>query len=140
MTTENDFLGFGLTSPFRRGAQDFATASDIDLVRSSIRTILGATCASETTQGEIPFNQALGTLTPFLRHENMDDPAIEDLARFYVVDALRRNEPRIKIKEVRFIRNRKTYTFMIRIRFDLIDRNVPGNRVFREGLLAEVEV
>lgn len=131
-------LGYGLLVPFRRGANDFQSAGGEELVKASIRTILGTRCGSATTQGEIPFNQALGSLLPLLRHENMDDPAIDELARYYVVDAIRRNEPRVRLREVRFVKAPADYSYTIIIRYDVIDRNVSGNRVLVRDVTQEV--
>lgn len=135
---EPSFLGYGLLAPFRRGANDFVAAGGSELIKSSIRTILGTRCGSATTQGEIPFNQDLGTLLHLLRHENMDDPTMEELARYYVVDAIRRNEPRVRLKEVRFVKAPSEFTFTIKIRYDIIEKNVAGNRVLVRDVAQEV--
>jgi len=133
-------LGYGLLAPFRRGANDFVAAGGEELIKSSIRTILGTRCGSATTSGEVPFNQSLGSLLYLLRHENMDDPAIDELARYYVVDAIRRNEPRVRLKVVRFIKDPRAYSYTITIRYDVISRNVPGNRVVVRDVSQEVTV
>lgn len=131
-------LGYGLLAPFRRGANDFVANGGEELVKASLRTILGTRCGSATTQGELPFNQDLGSLLPLLRHENMDDPTIDELARYYVVDAIRRNEPRVRLREVRFVKAPSTYTYTIIVRFDIIDRNVDGNRVLVRDVTQEI--
>ena len=133
-------LGYGLLTPFRRGANDFLSGGGQELIASSLRTILGTVCASDSTEGEIPFNQGLGCLLPFVRHLNLDDPALEDLARYYVVDAIRRNEPRVRLTDILFFIDRKAYKLTIKLRYDIIDRTVPGNQVLVRDVTQEVPV
>lgn len=134
-----DFIGRGLTTPFRRDQQkDFANASGLEVIKSNIRTILNTTCASNKTQGEIPFNQNLGSLVPFLKHKNMDDETFRELALYYVVDALRINEPRVRVKQVQIVKNRKEYKSRIRITYDVVDVSMPGSPVIAPGQTEEV--
>lgn len=49
-------LGFGPISPFRRDKKsDFAAAGGETLIRSAVQQVLGTACASDFTQGEIPW-------------------------------------------------------------------------------------
>lgn len=140
MATDPAILGFGLLAPFRRGASDFVSSGGEELIKSSLRTILGTRCGSATTQGELPFHQDLGTLLPLIRHENMGDPALDELARYYVVDSIRRNEPRVRLREVRFVQSPADFTYTIILRYDVIDRNVVGNQVLIRDVTQEVEL
>lgn len=137
---DSAILGYGLLTPFRRASNDFETGGGIELIKSSLRTILGTIGASGKTRGELPFNQGLGTKLPFLKGENLDSPEMEELARYHVVDAIRRNEPRVRLKQVRFIKDRKNFKLTIKLKYDIIDRNTPSNRVVARDVEQEVSV
>jgi phage baseplate assembly protein W len=119
---------------------DFEVADDIDSVRSSLAMIFGTRSSGPTNQGEIPFNQGLGTLLELIRHRNLDDPGTEQLADYYLVDAIRRNEPRAVIKEITYDKDHKTNKLEISVRYDVIARNVPGNRVIAKDVKQEFVV
>lgn len=134
-----DFIGRGLITPFRRDQkQDFANSSGIDVIRSNVSTILNTTCASNRTQGEIPFNQKLGSLLAFLKHKNMDDETFNELALYYVVDALRRNESRVRVTQVRVIKNRKGYHATIKVTYNIVDAQMPQHPIIAPGQTEEV--
>jgi phage baseplate assembly protein W len=140
MPGESTILGYGLITPFRRGANDFVSGGGVEVVRSAVRTILGCVCAGPDTQGEFRFNQRLGTLLPHVRHSNLDDATTSELVRYYVVDALAQNEPRVRVRRFRVVRNRPAMKLTIKVVYDVIDRDVPGNRVLATGLEDEVTV
>lgn len=136
-----DFLGFGLTRPFRRDKKaDFASAGGAELIKSSLGQILGTKSSNDFFQGELPWRPEFGSLIHTLRHQK-NDAVLQDLGRIYVLDAVQRWEPRVIIRTVETRRqelgsNRMT----IRVLFDLIDENVPGNNVLIEGLEVIVAV
>lgn len=90
-----EFLGFGLTRPFQRdGRADFAAADGEQLVRGAVGQVLGTVGASELTPGEMPWWTEFGSLLYRLRHQK-NDSVLQELGRVYVVDALKRWEPRV---------------------------------------------
>jgi phage baseplate assembly protein W len=90
---------------------------------------------SEFTQGELPWRTEFGSLLHLLRHQR-NDAVLQELARVYVVDALKRWEPRVVITSVEVTRERQDSenVLAIRLRYNVIDRNVPGNNVLIEGV------
>jgi phage baseplate assembly protein W len=126
-------VGFGVVRPFQRDRKaDFAADGGEALVRSAVGQILGTVGASEFTQGEIPWRTELGSRLQLLIHQR-NDAALQELARVYVVDALRRFEPRVHVKSVRASRERGENVLSIRLRYDLVAS--PGNTV----LIPDVE-
>jgi phage baseplate assembly protein W len=127
----NEFLGRGLLRPFRRDRkQDFAADAGETLIRSAVGQVLGTMAASDFTQGELPWNSSFGSLLHLLRHQK-NDAVLQELARVHVVDALKRWEPRVRVTSVQVSRERQDgeNVLAIRVRYDLIDRQVPGNNV-----------
>lgn len=128
----NDFLGYGLLRPFRRdGKSDFAAAGGDQLVRAAIGQILGTRAATEATQGELPWRPEFGSKLHLLQHQR-NDAVLQELARVYVVDALKQWEPRAIVKSV--VVSRETQdgedVLSATVRYTLIVRNVTGNQVF----------
>jgi uncharacterized protein len=130
----NELLG--IVRPFRRdGRSDFRTASGVELVRSAVGQILGTMGASESTQGEIPWRTEEGSLLYLLRNRK-NDSALQELARVYVVEALQRWEPRVKVTSVVVTRERVEgdNTLAIRLKYDLLSTNTSGNNVVASGI------
>lgn len=115
--------------------QDFAFAEGEELVRSSVGQILGTLAATDFTQGEIPWRPELGSALHLLRHQK-NDAVLQELARVHVADALKRWEPRVQLTSVQVTRDRDRgeNVLALRIRYNIIDRNVPGNNVMLSGL------
>jgi hypothetical protein len=131
-----EFLGVGLIRPFRRdGRADFLAAGGELVIRSAVGQILGTVGASERTQGEIPWRTDFGSLLYRLRHQK-NDSVLQELARVYVVDALKRWEPRIIVTAVTVQREQHDgeNVLAIRIRYDVISTNTPGNNVIFTGI------
>lgn len=127
----DDFLGFGLLRPFRRDRKaDFAADGGEALVRSAVGQILGTMAGSEHTQGELPWRTEFGSLVHLLRHQK-NDAVLQELARVHVVDALKRWEPRVQVTSVRVTRERLDgeNVLSIRLRYNVISANTPGNNV-----------
>lgn len=134
--TGAEFLGFGLLRPFRRDLKaDFAADDGERLVRSAVGQILGTMAGSDFTQGELPWRTEFGSLLHLLRHQK-NDAVLQELARVYVVDALKRWEPRVVVTSVRVTRERQDgeNVVAIRLRYNIISTNVPGNNVLLEGV------
>jgi phage baseplate assembly protein W len=132
----NEFLGFGLLRPFRRDRKaDFAAAGGEALVRSAVGQILGTMASSDFTQGELPWRTEFGSLLHLLRHQK-NDAVLQELARVHVADALKRWEPRVQLTSVQVTRERDRgeNVLAIRLRYNIISANVPGNNVIVEGV------
>jgi phage baseplate assembly protein W len=137
ITPLDKFYAKGLVLPFRRDQnKDFANSAGKDVFKSNLEIILITTCASKNTQGEVPFNQNLGSLVERLKHRNLDDETTRELAIYYIVDALTRNEPSIVLKSVDIYKNRKTFTMFLRIVYDIID--IGSRQIIRSGEKYEV--
>jgi len=118
------FLGFGLLRPFRRDLKaDFAADGGERLVRSAVGQILGTMASSDFTQGELPWRTEFGSLLHLLRHRR-NDAVLQELARVYVVDALKRWEPRVVVTSVQMTRELQDgqNVLAIRLRYNLVDR------------------
>jgi phage baseplate assembly protein W len=83
----------------------------------------------------LPFRTEFGSLLHLLRHHR-NDATLQELARVYVVDALKRWEPRVQVTRVQVTRERDRgeNVLAIRLRYRIIDRNTPGNNVIVEGI------
>lgn len=137
-----DFLGFGLLRPFRRDDRaDFSAAGGVALVKSCVGQILGTVGSSEFTQGEIPWRTDLGSLLHLLRHRK-NDALLQELGRVYVVDALKRWEPRVLVTSTQIARQQKDGEDVLAIflAYDLIATNTPGNNVIVAGITQVVLV
>lgn len=105
-------LGCGIVAPFERdGKGDFRNGCGQILVRASVERILGIVCMSDTTHGDLEWAPEFGSLIHRVKHANAND-GTSDLARYYVIDALRIWEPRIDVHDARV---------------DYIERNDPGS-------------
>lgn len=132
-----DFLGFGLTRPFRRDQKgDFASGSNAELVISTVGQIIGTRGSNPgaAEQGEVPWRTQFGSLIHRLRHAP-NDTILRELARTHVIDALQRWEPRIIVKDVTAEKidvetGGSQRGVLIRVFFNLISANVAGNEVF----------
>ena len=96
---------------------------------------------SDFTQGELPWRTEFGSLLHLLRHQR-NDPVLQELARVYVVDALKRWEPRVVVTSVKITRERQDgeNVLAIRLRYNVISTNVPGNNVIVAGVEQTVTV
>lgn len=127
-------LGFGLMRPFRRDLKaDFAADGGERLVRSAVGQVLGTIASSDFTQGETPWRTEFGSLLHLLRHRR-NDAVLQELARVYVVDALKRWEPRIIVTSVHMSREQQDgeNVLAIRLRYNIIDRS--SGAVLVEGV------
>lgn len=136
------FPGFGLVRPFRRDQKsDFAADGGERLIRSAVGQILGTMAGSDSTQGEVPWRTEFGSLLHLLRHQR-NDAVLSELARVYVVDALKRWEPRVVVTSVKVTRERHDgdNVLAIRLRYNIISTNSPGNNVIVPGVEQTVTV
>ena len=136
------FLGFGLLRPFRRDLKsDFASAGGEILLRSAVGQVLGTMAQSEVTHGELPWRTEFGSRLHLLRHRK-NDAVLQELARAYVVEALKRWEPRIAVTSVSATRETLdgANVLTLRIRYNLISTNVTGNNVLLAGVEQEIRI
>jgi phage baseplate assembly protein W len=113
---------FGLVRPFQRdGKSDFTAAGSERLIRSAVGQILGTVGGSDFTQGELLWNTSFGSLLHLLRNRK-NDAALQELARLYVVDALKRWEPRVQVTSVQLSRERDQgkNILAIRLRYNIL--------------------
>lgn len=137
-------LGFGLIRPFRRDEKnDFANSGGEALVRACVGQVLGTQCSSDFTQGEVPWNTEFGSLLYMLRHMRNDN-ALQELGRVYVVESLKRWEPRVRVKKTAITREttegQGENQLIIRLRYDIIAANVSGNDVLLPDVVQTVTV
>lgn len=141
MADKYSYLGAGLVVPFRRdGKDDFVNSVGIDMIQSSLTIILGTLCAGPTNDGEVPYNQQLGTLMSLLRHRNVQDSTTKVLATHYVLDAITRNEPRIKVKSMEFEPKPDTKRIILRLKYDVVKRDTTGINVIASNISQEIEI
>ena len=139
------FLGNGLLRPFRRDEKaDFANASGEDLVRSAVGQVLGTRSSSAQAIGELPWRPEFGSLLYTLRHSNNND-ALEQIAQSYVIDALRKWEPRVNVTGFGINRRESIVgggddILEVIVQYDIIDRNVSGNNVILGGQQSIIEL
>lgn len=95
------YLGKGILRPFRRDEKnDFANAGGLDLVKACVAQILGMDGASPDNpmnQGELRWDPERGAQLRRLRHHANND-LLQAMARTFVVDALARWEPRVRVR------------------------------------------
>lgn len=143
-TQESAWLGAGLVRPFQRdGKADFANASGVALVKACIGQILGTQAASSYSQGEIPWRTDFGSLLYTLKHKR-NDPSLADLARLYIAQAIRRWEPRVRLKYVFVTHDVSTpgteNVLSIRLNYDIVASNTAGNDVIVRDVTQTVTV
>ena len=124
-----DFLGRGVIRPLRRDRKnDFANATGAALVAAAVGQILGTRASDEagSSKGEIPWRTGFGSLLHLIRHRS-NTPLLQELAKFYVIDALKRWEPRVRVTAVDVldagdVRPTDRRKLVLRVRFDVTDR------------------
>lgn len=119
-TTNQEFLGAGLITPFRRlGSADFMSSSGPDLVRSAIRQIVGI------QRGELRWRPTFGTRIARMKHK----PNTEGLEHMFNDDlqnAIKQNEPRVTTVNV--TTNRQEDRLNAAIQWSLSSKNTSGNQ------------
>jgi phage baseplate assembly protein W len=88
-----DRFGTGLARPFRYAPGGFVTESGPVKVLSTVEALLGIDI------GSVPWRCSLGTRQGRLRHSN-NNANLRQLARIDAADALRRWEPRFRLRRV----------------------------------------
>ena len=132
-----DFLGNGLLSPLRRGSRDFNSAAGVDLIRASVRQVLGTRAAAgEDRVGELAWRPDFGSKFWLLKHRN-NDGSLEGLAIAFAFEALAWG-PRVEVTEVQIINTQDPNELNIRVLYRIIDENVSNNSVFLPEEFEEV--
>lgn len=141
------FLGFGLTQPFRRDLRgDFANDSEAALVASCVAQVIGTQSSGPNSEGEVPWRPEFGSRLHALRHRNLDDATVDNLAKVYVADALRQWEPRYKLRGIGLFKvksgplARDVNSLWVRVLGDVIRANVPSNQVIVPSVTVDVEL
>lgn len=117
-------VGRGLLRPFQRDAfRDWANSTGGPVLASSVGQILGTMSNSPLASGELPWRPEFGSNLYLLRNRQ-NDGTLADLARTYVVDALARWEPRVRVLGAQIKRmasnNDKTQNVIfIRVRYEI---------------------
>lgn len=121
MAITNNPLGYGPILPFKRGSTDLEAGEGELAAQSTLAIIFGTSCSSPASEGEVEWNQALGNRLEEIKHKNMNDPAVLELARYYSFEAVARNAPWIVPTEINFEQDQENFTLKIRIKYDLLD-------------------
>lgn len=134
------FLGRGLLSPLHREGTDFVNGGGDGLLRGCVANVLGTRSASQDgIGGEIPWRQEFGSRLSLLRHRNLG-AVTQELARFYIEDALERWEPRVVVTVVE-VEDLPAYNLRrALVGFQPIGTNRHGNLVSAARVEAEVIV
>lgn len=94
-------FGRGVVFPLRRdGKGNFENASGREKFRNNLALILGTRGGTERQPGEVPWRPEFGALLHQIKHEPVTGRA-RALARYYVIDAFGRFEPRARVIESR---------------------------------------
>ena len=89
-----------LLIPFRRDRKrDFASGTGADLLASKVRQALLTQGATARSSGELPWRTNFGAGLELLRHQR-NDAVLQELARVFVRDALRRWVPSAAVLSV----------------------------------------
>lgn len=136
-----DFLGHGITAPFRRDETDFVASGGAAHVRSCVAQILGTRCGNgRGIQGELSWRSDFGSLLYLLRHAN-NTPLLAEMARAYVADALKRWEPRVRLTGVKVTQPPdQQNALVILVVYNIVDRNIAGNNVLVPGVVQQIVV
>lgn len=136
--TQLSFLGYGLTTPFRRGmANDFAAAGGPDLVKSRISQIAGTAAGSSQDAGELPWRGEFGIRLKHLRHRSKT-VFLEKKALHYVLSGLAQWEPCARVATVKILSAPKSRALTIRVIYDIVTTNPAGNQVVTPGQTLDV--
>ena len=128
------FLLRGLVTPFRRDQKsDFANDVGEALIRSNVRQILMTKGPSNLTAGELRWFSEFGSLTHTLRHSN-SNIVLSEIARVFVIEAMRRWEPRVRITRTKVELLRKARLAELTVLFNIIDLQAPAATILVPNL------
>ncbi len=105
-----------LLIPFRRDQKnDFASGTGADLLRSKVEQALMTEGQTPRSSGELPWRSGFGSGLHLLRHQSNDD-VLQELARVYVRDALKKWVPEVEVVEVDAVRDGAALRLSVRFR------------------------
>jgi hypothetical protein len=105
-----------LLIPFRRDKKrDFAVGTGPELLASKVRQALLTEGASAHSSGELPWRTSFGAALPLLRHQR-NDAALQELARVYANDALKRWVPGTQVVSLDAEQQGSSLTLRLRVR------------------------
>lgn len=125
--------------PFRRSLNgDFEMAEGERLIRAAVGLVLGTLCTSEISLGELPWRTEFGSLLPLLRLQN-NDAGLYGLAQYYVVKAIERWVPAVRIRKVNIASSASRPELLaIVVTYDIVDP--PSARVVVPGIQTAVQL
>jgi len=138
------FIGKTIIRPLSREQKiDWVSATGARLVASAIGQILGTRCDSEFAGGELPWRTEFGSKVYRLRNK-LNSPAMLEIARRYIIDAITNWAPWVRITKIRLARQSSTgggeNILAARIYYDLVDENSSSNQVLVSDLDTVVEL
>ena len=105
-----------LLIPFRRDKKrDFASGNAETLLASKVRQALLTEGSTPRSSGELPWRTNFGAGLALLRHQR-NDAALNELARVYVRDALRRWVPSAQLVSLLAVQEEAELTLRLRVR------------------------
>lgn len=116
---------------------DFVVATGEKLVRAAVGLVLGTLCQSNETQGELPWRTEFGSLLPLLRLQN-NDAHLQALAQHYVVDALRRWVPAVRVTRALVDSMGEPEALFIDVTYNIVDP--PSARIVATGIQTAVQL
>ena len=136
------FIGRTMIRPVTRELKiDWVNASGSRLVASAVGQILGTRSDSPEDAGELPWRTEFGSQLYRLRNR-LNSPAVVELARRYVVDALATWAPWVRVTDVRAVRTGKSSSELnilaIRVRYELVDQTTTNNQIVTSSLETDV--
>lgn len=129
------FLGSGLLRPFVRDQKnDFANGNGLAVIQACVGQVLGTKASDDSgrVQGELRWRPTFGCKLYLLQHRK--GPHLAQLAAHYVREALARWEPRVTNVQVTSAFFPSQLALELDLLYDVIARNVPGNRVLFAGV------
>lgn len=124
---KKDFLGQGLAYPLTQSATDFTSKKGEELIKDCINVIL------DTQRGSLRWKPWFGSKLHTLVWRN-NDSVIKTLAKRYTVDAIKRCEPRVEIKD----RDVEVWidddALHIEFTYTIINTNIEDNMVYTKHL------
>jgi phage baseplate assembly protein W len=138
-------IGSGILRPFQRDVkQDWANDTGRRILDTSIGQILATMADSPLATGELPWRPEFGSVLYLLRNQN-NAGQLGDLARRYVVDAIREWEPRVRVRGAQIQRfqaanQQGQNAMLIRVKYDIVGQGGSANEVVASGLETAVVV
>jgi phage baseplate assembly protein W len=135
------FLGYGLVRPFVRDQKnDFANGGGVANVKACVGEVLGVRASNDggSAPGELRWRPLFGSLLYLLRHSQ--GPALPQLARHFIAEALLRWEPRVTNVDVTAAFFPSQLLLRADLVYDVIAQNVAGNNVLFQGVTQQVSI